>query len=80
MSNPDNGGVDIDGFNATYTCFLGYELEGENERECQENGTWTGQEPNCTCKSNSHVYRICPKCMKDVNTNVLLPDCSKIAL
>ena len=55
LLNPNNGSVDIDGLHATYTCFAGFDMEGEKGRVFQENGTWTGQEPNCTCKSNSQT-------------------------
>ncbi|KAJ1059271.1 hypothetical protein K5549_008072 [Capra hircus] len=34
----------------TYHCETGYELEGNRERVCQENGQWTGEV--ATCKTN----------------------------
>ncbi|XP_074636588.1 uncharacterized protein LOC141894732 [Acropora palmata] len=30
-----------------FNCDLGYELSGSEERKCQQNGTWTGQQPMC---------------------------------
>ncbi|XP_068692895.1 sushi, von Willebrand factor type A, EGF and pentraxin domain-containing protein 1-like [Montipora foliosa] len=30
-----------------FDCDLGYELWGSEERMCQQNGTWTGQQPVC---------------------------------
>ncbi|XP_067016814.1 sushi, von Willebrand factor type A, EGF and pentraxin domain-containing protein 1-like isoform X7 [Acropora muricata] len=30
-----------------FRCDLGYELFGSEERKCQQNGTWTGQQPVC---------------------------------
>ncbi|XP_068694975.1 sushi, von Willebrand factor type A, EGF and pentraxin domain-containing protein 1-like isoform X1 [Montipora foliosa] len=30
-----------------FDCDLGYELWGSEERKCQQNGTWTGQQPVC---------------------------------
>ena len=33
-----------------FRCDLGYELFGSEERKCQQNGTWTGQQPVCRGK------------------------------
>ena len=41
---------------ATYTCKPGYELEGNNRRECMPNGEWSGKEPNCTGIQNNIWY------------------------
>ena len=30
-----------------YSCFPGYFVMGDDERVCQENGTWSGEEPVC---------------------------------
>ncbi|KAI4880162.1 hypothetical protein NFI96_031180 [Prochilodus magdalenae] len=30
-----------------YTCFQGYQIEGDRFRICQEGGTWSGAEPTC---------------------------------
>ena len=32
---------------ATYTCDLGYNLFGESDRRCSENGEWSGKIPTC---------------------------------
>ena len=32
---------------ATLTCESGYHLEGNNQRQCQSDGNWTGTEPLC---------------------------------
>ena len=32
---------------ATYSCHHGYELKGDDEHECQYDGTWSGKEPQC---------------------------------
>lgn len=35
---------------ARYTCNHGYELNGENERQCMANGQWSAEHPTCECK------------------------------
>ena len=32
----------------TYTCDVGYTLQGANSRTCQSNGQWSGRVPQCT--------------------------------
>ena len=32
---------------ATYTCDVGYTLQGSNSRTCQSNGQWSGSVPQC---------------------------------
>ena len=32
----------------TYTCDVGYTLQGSNSRTCQSNGQWSGSVPQCT--------------------------------
>ena len=34
----------------TYTCDVGYTLQGSNSRTCQSSGQWSGSVPHCTCK------------------------------
>ena len=34
----------------TYTCDVGYTLQGANSRTCQSDGQWSGTVPQCTCK------------------------------
>ena len=31
----------------TYTCDVGYTLQGSNSRVCQSNGQWSGSVPQC---------------------------------
>ena len=31
----------------TYTCDVGYTLQGSNSRTCQSNGEWSGRVPQC---------------------------------
>ena len=31
----------------TYTCDVGYTLQGSNSRTCQSNGQWSGNVPQC---------------------------------
>ena len=50
----DHGSVTSDttvGSVATYTCDSGYVLVGgSQQRTCQDNGTWDGNELSCICK------------------------------
>ena len=34
----------------TYTCDVGYTLEGSNSRTCQSDGQWNGSVPQCQHK------------------------------
>ena len=34
----------------TYTCDVGYTLQGSNSRTCQSNGQWTESIPQCLCE------------------------------
>ena len=51
---PSNGQRDLAnqnfGTEVTYTCDVGYELEGSRRRTCQANGLWSGQLPECRSK------------------------------
>ena len=51
LDDPNNGQVSLNGTTlgsiATYTCDPGHSLIGDMERICQENGTWSGNEPTC---------------------------------
>ena len=47
---PDFGQVSVDGTGlvATYTCDVGYTLDGDRSRDCQSDGaSWTGSSPTC---------------------------------
>ena len=35
------------GAEATYACNMGYVLEGNSTRTCDDSGTWTGSVPEC---------------------------------
>ena len=35
---------------ANYSCFEGYELDGNVTRTCLESGNWSGSDPTCNCK------------------------------
>ncbi|KAK7501166.1 hypothetical protein BaRGS_00007651, partial [Batillaria attramentaria] len=41
------GSVYYSGETVTYTCYLGYELEGTATLTCGVNGTWEGESPTC---------------------------------
>ena len=51
LNNIGNGQVTVTGYDigdrATYSCRSGYELIGITNRVCQNNGQWSGQEPQC---------------------------------
>ena len=53
LSNPDNGFVDQPsnsvGTVATYDCNNGFVIVGNDERTCQDNGEWSGEDPFCAC-------------------------------
>ena len=41
------------GDTACYCCCDDYELVGNEERTCQSDGTWSGDEPVCRCESTA---------------------------
>ena len=51
LQNPSNGYIELsgteEGSTATYHCNEGYELEGNQIRECGSDGMWSGEEPTC---------------------------------
>ena len=51
LDPPQNGRVNINSFTigstATYSCFPGFTLVGQDTRTCQANGVWTGSAPFC---------------------------------
>ena len=51
LASPTNGQVSLTtttfGSTATYECDTGFNLIGDMERTCQENGQWTGGAPTC---------------------------------
>ncbi len=57
LDDPLNGvvmfpGGTLEGSQATYTCNLGYEVQGESSRTCDSSsGTWTGSAPTCERES-----------------------------
>ena len=61
-----NGGVSLSGTQfasvATYSCDVGYRLEGEMERTCLSNGSWSDTTPLCqgllVIKSTSNQGRM----------------------
>ena len=63
LSTPANGkiiscssgttGVGYEGDTCSFTCNTGYELTGSDNRTCQSNGSWSGNEATCSkCKLN----------------------------
>ena len=57
LANPANGSVHTDTpppqpykTKVNISCNDGYRQEGSHTRVCLRNGTWSGEETNCTCK------------------------------
>ena len=57
LDNPDDGIVSLNGTRlnsvAGYHCNIGYELVGDTERHCTEQGVWSGNQPTCEGKAMS---------------------------
>ncbi len=51
LRRPLNGLIFISGtslgFSVTYSCNIRFDLIGDEERVCQSNGEWSGDEPIC---------------------------------
>lgn len=51
LTAPEYGSIKLSGrkpgSKATYTCNVGFTLEGEDTRKCQRNGVWSGEAPTC---------------------------------
>ena len=51
LDDPVGGNVKMDGYRvgnmATYTCVLGYKLDGPATRICTDTGTWSDYAPKC---------------------------------
>ena len=45
--NINNGRIDRYLNVAQYTCAIGYHLEGNESRKCQDDFTWSGRKPTC---------------------------------
>ena len=60
LSNPTNGRVTISedtvGGRATYTCNSGYDLFGSGIRICQNDGSWSGDEPVCELQGMMNMF------------------------
>ena len=52
---PENGQLDLEGVTeastATYSCNIGFTLNGDQTRTCGSDGSWSGSEPSCQGKS-----------------------------
>ena len=48
------------GSTATYTCNFGFVLQGDEQRVCMENETWSGEPPTCLRKFRFHSYYLIP--------------------
>ena len=51
LDSPSDGSITVStttpGSTVSYTCELGYILDGLDTRTCLDNGTWTGFDPLC---------------------------------
>ena len=51
LNNPSNGMVTLSGttfeHTATYSCFSGFALIGQDSRKCLATELWSGEEPTC---------------------------------
>ena len=60
LASPANGSVlfapRLVGTIAKYSCNEGNLLKGIPQRVCQQNGTWSGDEPSCLCESDEYVF------------------------
>ena len=43
---------------ATFSCEIGYNLMGDDQRTCQSNGTYSGVMPTCTGEWISNVTQL----------------------
>ncbi|ELT88666.1 hypothetical protein CAPTEDRAFT_119142, partial [Capitella teleta] len=54
LTNPDGGSVSAAATQyqsvATYSCSVGFFMQGSTTRTCQANGQWSGSNPTCTRK------------------------------
>ena len=48
------------GSTATYTCNFGFVLQGDEQRVCMENETWSGEPPTCLRKFKFHSCYLIP--------------------
>ena len=65
LGTPENGAMTLYGRMvnsvATYSCHDAYLLNGDSTRVCMSNGKWSGGDPVCTGKPNTHSYNgTCP--------------------
>ena len=49
---PTSSSLVLPNSTAMYTCNTGYQLSETSGRRCQNNGTWTGNEPTCEGTDN----------------------------
>lgn len=64
LEHPYNGSVTTDngttfGQFARYSCNFGFELNGNDSRQCGADGTWTGDAPSCKIKGLFHCVSFC---------------------
>ena len=61
LSNPRHGMVDLTagldtGDMATYSCDIGFVLNGSLQRTCMTNGQWSGADPKCDQRGKLSLY------------------------
>ena len=71
LIDPAEGDVAMSGNNpgssATYTCRTGYALTGDDIRFCQNDGTWSGNDPFCRCKCTDLSLSLLPHTLAGLN-------------
>ena len=62
MTEISNGSVTLSkttfGSIATYSCDVGFALQGSTERECEATGQWNGSEPSCISNQRGDGERV----------------------
>ena len=59
LTDPENGKVEVSGLTlgsiATYSCNVGFELDGRETRECTEGYRWIVEAPTCIGEALMHL-------------------------
>ena len=74
LTAPENGSVTVTGYRtgdtAQYSCDGGFELVGNQTRECMSNSQWSGQIPSCQLSpGNEYMYIYIGYCLMEVHVH-----------